>query len=108
MNDEDSTRNLPERRTSAADFHELVRGYHKLDTRVAVVETRMDAQDHRLADIETEIRHIKETVNQVLDKLNQHAAAESTMQLKMMIGIAITFLGVLAGRLGFQLPGMFQ
>lgn len=108
MIDDYGNNSFIERRATTADFHQLVDNYHLLDTRVAVVETRLDNQDHRLAVIESEIRSIRETVEQTLEKINQHAATEAAMQIRLLIGIGVTFIGVLAGQLGIQLPSIFH
>lgn len=108
MTDDDSLRPITERRITAVDFHDIARSYHKLDTRVAVLETRMDTQDHRLTEIERQIGELSKTTEEILTKLTAHIAAESTIQIRLMIGIGMTFLGVIAGRLGIQLPNFWQ
>lgn len=73
-----------ERRATSADFHEIAICYHKLDTRVAVLETRIDNQDHRLQTIEAKIEDVSKTTQTILDKLNEHVVREMDMQRKVL------------------------
>lgn len=84
-----------ERRTSSADIRDIARCYHALDTRVAVLETRIDGQDQRLGAIEADIREIKSGVRLVLESLGEHTRQEDKDRIKLMAGVLATLLSVL-------------
>lgn len=84
-----------ERRVSANDIREISRRCHQLDTRVAVMETRVDGQDHRLGAIEKDIRDIKIGVERVLETLAGHIAREAMDRIKLMAWVISTLLAVI-------------
>lgn len=90
MNDDNS-----ERRTSSADIRDIARCYHALDTRVAVLETRIDGQDQRLGTIEADIREIKSGIGRVLEALGEHTRQEDRDRVKLMAAVVATLLSVL-------------
>lgn len=90
-----------ERRSTAGDLYKIVGAIHAMETRVAVLETRMNSQDGRLSVIENDIRDTKATVAQVLKVLNEHVVQENRDRIKLMIGIITLMLSVF-GYIGSQ------
>lgn len=81
-----------ERRTSSADIRDIARCYHALDTRVAVLETRIDGQDQRLSAIEADVREIKSGIEKVLDTLGAHTRQEDRDRFKLMASVIATLV----------------
>lgn len=90
MNDENS-----ERRITTPEIREIAHSYHRIETRVAVLETRINTQDHRLSVIEMDIRTIKAGVERVLDSLAAHVRQQDRDRIKLMAGIITILLTVL-------------
>jgi len=86
-----------ERRISNADIRDIARCYHALDTRVAVLETRIDGQDLRLSAIETDIREIKGGIGRVLETLGEHTRQEDRDRFKLMASVIATLVSAVGG-----------
>ena len=83
-----------ERRANAEDIRDIARCYHQLDTRVAVLETRMDAQDGRLGVIEHDLRETRVGVQRVLQTLEGHVEQENRDRVKLLVGIVTILVSV--------------
>lgn len=84
-----------ERRDTAQDLRDIIGYMHAMDTRVAVLESRMNGQDTRLAAIEMDGREIKISVQRVLELLDLHTKQEDRDRMKLMGGIIAVLLSVL-------------
>lgn len=86
-----------ERRQGAQDIHELACFTHRLDTRISVVETRMEVQDTRLASIEKNIEETRNGVGKVLDCLHSHTQQEDKDRIRLLAAVVATLLSAIAG-----------
>lgn len=86
-----------ERRQGAQDIHELACFTHRLDTRISVVETRMDVQDSRLASIEKNVEETRSGITKVLDCLNSHTQQEDKDRIRLLAAVVATLLSAVAG-----------
>lgn len=85
---------LSERRNTAQDLGEIIKTMHAMDTRVAILETRMNGQDTRLSAIELDIRETKVGVQRVVQMLEAHMRQEDRDRIKIMGGIIAILLSV--------------
>lgn len=90
MNDENS-----ERRISTSEIRDIAHSYHRIETRVAVLEKRIDTQDHRLTVIETDIRAIKIGMDRLQDMVATHIEIENVNRIKLLSWIITILLSVL-------------
>ena len=90
MNDENS-----ERRISTSEIRDIAHSYHRIETRVAVLEKRIDTQDHRLTVIETDIRAIKNGMDRLQDMVATHIEIENVNRIKLLSWIITILLSVL-------------
>lgn len=89
---------IEDRRSTAGDLHNIIGAIHAMDTmdtRVAILEARMNSQDSRLSIIEVDIRETKAGVGQVLNVLSGHVQQENSDRIKMFVGIITGLLAVL-------------
>lgn len=86
-----------ERHATSADFHEIAICYHQLNTRVAVLETRIDNQEHQLHAIESKTEKISLNVQTILDKLNNHILDETEIQKKVLAWTIATMVSASIG-----------
>lgn len=95
MNSTETADCRPERRASGADLHNIVRLTYGLTTRVAVLETRLDAQDARLTGIDGHLREVKDGVARVMERLIAHAESENTDRVRLLFWVITTLVSVL-------------
>lgn len=91
MHDDDDQ---SERRISASDIREIARNQHGQDTRLAVLESRMDGQERRMTGIEAQIGETKKGVDELKDMLVKHATAETEQQNRILVWVIMTLLSV--------------
>lgn len=77
------------------DTHELVCFTHRLDTRISVVEVRMEAQDARLASIEKDVKETRHGIERVLECLHEHTQQEAKDKIQMMAAVIATLISAL-------------
>lgn len=86
-----------ERRQGAQDIHELACFSHRLDTRLSVVETRMEIQDSRLSSIERNVEEVRTGIGKVLDCLHSHTEQEDKDRIKLLAAVVATLFSAIAG-----------
>lgn len=93
MTDDDHDDRLT-RRAADLDLHDLVGMYHQLNTRLAVMESRVIMQDDRMETLEIRLKDMWDGVKEVLDLLRKHIEQENQNQVRMLIAIIATLLSV--------------
>lgn len=73
----------------------LVDSVHIHDRDIAVLKTRMDGTEERLARIESDVRDTRALVQQVLDRLTAHTAQEDKDRKNLFLGVISTLLTTL-------------
>ena len=90
---------LPEdrltQRRADYDVHELTCFTHRLDTRISVVEVRMEAQDARLASIEKNVGETRNGVERMLECLHEHVQQEAKDRIRLMAAVISTLIAAL-------------
>lgn len=97
-----------ERRQGAQDIHEIACFTHRLDTRVSVLETRIETQDIRLAGIERDVGETRQGINQVLTEarqgiaqvlncLHEHVEQENKDRIRLLAAVVATLLSAISG-----------
>lgn len=84
-----------DRRQSARDIAYIAQSIHHIDRRVAVLETRVNGQDSRLARIEDDVATTRRVSEKIHDSLSSHTQQEDRDRQKIMWWLITTLVSVI-------------